>query len=154
MPQTRRLELALAITATLTVGLGAAGCGSSSSTTTTAPAITKTAFLAQANAICTQGNAKLGAVIAKLGNNPTHAQIVAFVTKTEIPSIQSQITAIRALPEPSADQTTITNFVNLAQADLNKLKANPLLIAGKTSPFTDFAKVAHPYGLTACARNA
>jgi hypothetical protein len=156
MPQRLRLKSTLVITASLAVGLSAAGCGSSSSstTTTTTPAITKSAFLAKANAICTQGDAAIGAVAAKLGKNPTQTQIVAFVTKTEVPAIQAQITAIRVLGAPSADQATVTNFLNLAQADLNKVKANPALIAAKASPFHDFALVAHSYGLTACARTA
>ena len=40
-------------------------------------------------------------------------------------------------------------MLRLVQADLNKLKSNPTLVA--TDIFGDFAKVAHPYGLTACA---
>jgi len=40
-------------------------------------------------------------------------------------------------------------MLTLAQADLEKIKADPALIA--TDVFGDFAKVAHPYGLTACA---
>jgi len=140
----------MAIAATLIVGT-AAGCGSSSSST---PAITKAAFLAKGNAICTQGNATLSAAAAKLGKNPSRAQIVAFVKSTEIPSIQAQIDAIRALGAPSADKATVTNFISLAQADLNRVKSNPLLIASNISPFADFSKVAHPYGLTACAQGA
>ncbi len=49
----------------------------------------------------------------------------------------------------------MTNLLNLAQADLNKVKSNPALLAtGGTSPFADFAKVAHPYGLKACASSS
>ena len=66
-----------------------------------------------------------------------------------VPSIQAQITAIKALGVPSGEETTVTNMLGLAQADLEKIKADPALIA--TDAFADFAKVAHPYGLTACA---
>ena len=46
-------------------------------------------------------------------------------------------------------------MLNLAQADLNKIKANPTsLLTSKTNPFTNFANIAHPYGLKACAKNA
>ena len=38
----------------------------------------------------------------------------------------------------------------LVQADLNKIKKNPILMA-TTDAFGDFAKVAHTYGMTACA---
>ena len=92
---------------------------------------------------------------AKLSKNPTKAQITAVVKTTTAPSIQAQINGIRALGAPSGDQATVTNMLNLAQADLNKVKSNPASLAtGGASPFADFAKVAHPYGLTACAQNA
>lgn len=50
---------------------------------------------------------------------------------------------------PSGEQAVVTNMLTLAQADLNKIKSHPVLVA--TDVFADFAKVAHPYGLTACA---
>ena len=155
VPPTVRLTGA-AIAATLIVGLAAAGCGSSSKSTssTATTAITKAEFLTKANAICTLGNAQINAAGAKLGKNPSQAQITAFAKSTDVPSIQIQINAIRALGAPSGDQATVTNMLNLAQADLNKVKSNPALLAGNTSPFADFAKIAHPYGLRACAENA
>jgi hypothetical protein len=141
----------VAIAATLIVGLGAAGCGSSSKST---PAITKPAFLAKANAICTRGNAQNSAVVARLGKSPTPAQVAASVKSATVPAIQAQINAVRALGAPSGDKAKVTHMLNLAQADLNKVKSNPALLQGNSSPFADFAKIAHPYGLTACARNA
>ena len=148
-----------AIAAALIVGLAAAGCGSSSSSSkstssTATPAITKAAFLAKANAICTQGNKVTNAAAATLGKSPSQAQVIALVKSTDVPSIQTQIDGIRALGAPSGDQATVTNILSLAQADLNKVKSNPTLLAGTTSPFANFAKIAHPYGLTACAPNA
>jgi hypothetical protein len=154
----RPLRRAAIAAATLIVGLAAAGCGSSSSssktTSTATPAITKAAFLAKANAICTQGNKVSNAAAAKLGKSPSQAQITALVKSTDVPSIQTQIDGIRALGAPAGDQATIANILNLAQADLNKVKSNPALLAGTTNPFANFAKIAHPYGLTACAQTA
>jgi hypothetical protein len=140
----------VAIAATVTVG-AVVGCGSSSSSSSTTAAITKTAFLAKANAICTQSNNRTNAAGAKLGKNPTRAQVVATVSTKFVPSIQTSITQIRALGAPTGDQATVTKILNLAQADLNKVKRNPLLLVGNHSPFTDFAKIAHPYGLKDCA---
>jgi hypothetical protein len=151
---------AIAIVTALIVGLATAGCGSSSSSTkttssTATTALTKAQFLARANAICTTGNKQIAAADAKLSKNPTQAQIAAVVKTTTAPSIQAQIDAIRALGAPPGDQATVTSMLNLAQADLNKVKSNPALLAtGGASPFASFAKVAHPYGLTACAQNA
>jgi hypothetical protein len=151
------------IAATLAVGLAAAGCGSSSSHTTSAatqPALTKAQFIAQANAICTQGNQKSAAAQKALekvlGNHaPTQAQIVAYVNGVVAPLIQSQIDQIKALGMPSGDRAALTNMLNLAQTDLNAVKSNPAgLLASKQNPFHNFAQLAHSYGLTACASKA
>jgi hypothetical protein len=139
----------VAIAAAVTVG-AVAGCGSTSSSSTTA-AITKTAFLAKANAICTQSNKRTNTAGAKLGKNPTQAQIVTTVRTKFVPSIQTSITQIRALGAPAGDQATVTKILNLAQADLNKVQRNPLLLVGSNAAFADFAKIAHPYGLKECA---
>jgi hypothetical protein len=142
----------MAIVAMLIVGLGAAGCGSSSSSSTTSTtAITKTEFLAKGNAICATGNKVLNAVGSKLGKSPTQAQITAAVKTAYVPSIQAQINGIRALGAPAGDEATVTNMLDLAQADLNKIKSDPTLLVSKSDPFANFAKVAHPYGLTRCA---
>jgi hypothetical protein len=129
--------------------LAIAGCGGSSSKSS---AITKSQFVSKANAICAAGNQKTSAAAAKLGNNPSKSQILNYATGVLIPSIQSQIDAIRALGAPPGDQATVSNFMDLAQADLNKLKGNPtLIVTGGPALFHDFAVKAHAYGLTQCA---
>jgi len=134
----------------LVAGFALAGCGSSSSTaSTTAPAITKAEFVAKANAICGKADPVLSAAGAKIETRPPAAQVAALVKGTYVPSIQAQITSIKALGVPAGDEATVANMLALAQADLNKIENNPSLIA--TDAFADFAKVAHPYGLTACA---
>jgi hypothetical protein len=144
----RRVAVAGALIATL----GAAGCGSSgskSTTTATVPAITKAELVAKANAICTTGNGPILAAGAKLAAHPSPAQVVAAVQSTYVPSIEAQIRAIKALGVPPGEQATITKMLKLAEADLDKLKRNPALVG--TDVFGGFARVAHPYGLTACA---
>ncbi len=131
-------------------GLGAAGCGSSSSSTAaTTPPTTKAEFLAKANAICGRADPVLSAAGAKLATQPSKEQIATLVKGTYVPSIQGQITAIRALGVPAGDEAAVANMLKLAQADLDKLERDPGRVA--TDVFADFAKVAHPYGLTACA---
>lgn len=140
----------MAIAGMLLAGVAGAGCGgSSSAASTTTPAITKAAFVAKANAICGKPDPLLSAAGAKLETRPANAQIAALVRGTYVPSIQAQITSIRALGVPSGEHAVVTSMLTLAQADLNKIKSDPALVA--TDAFADFAKVAHPYGLTACA---
>jgi hypothetical protein len=140
----------MVIAGLLLTGLGLAGCGGSGSTASTStPAITKAAFVTKANAICGKADPLLSAAGAKLSTQPSKTQVAALVRTTYVPSIQTQITQIRALGVPAGEQAVVANMLTLAQADLNKVKSDPALVA--TDVFGDFAKVAHPYGLTACA---
>ena len=75
--------------------------------------------------------------------------VVAAVQNVYLPSVQTQVASIKALGTPNGDQATVTRMLQLVEADLSKVKANPRLIT--TDVFGDFARVAHPYGLTACA---
>ncbi len=143
-----------AVAATLIVGL-VVGCGGSNSTTTSTAALSKSAYLAKANAICNAGNEKQQAGQKALGKNPSQAQLMTYVTGTQVPNIQSQIDQIKALGAPSGDQAVVNKYLATAQADLNRVKSDPSLIySGKSDPFADFAAIAHPYGLTACARHS
>jgi hypothetical protein len=143
------LAATLAIAVALIAGV-AAGCGSSNSDTTSTAAISKPEFLAKANAICKTGDAKQTAAQEALGKNPTQAEISNYTTNTLIPNVQAQIDQVKALGAPSGDEAKVNSMLALAQADLNKIKANPALI-NQGDQFVNFEKVAHPYGLTSCA---
>jgi hypothetical protein len=151
----RSMPRAIAVAATLAVGLIAAGCGSAgktTSTSTTAAALSRPEFLAQGNAICTHGNQTLAAAEKTLGKQASEAQFKAYVAGTFAPTVQDQIDGIRALAAPSNDQASINSMLDVAQTDLNQVKGNPTTLTEKT--FANFAKLAHPYGLTACAPNS
>jgi hypothetical protein len=147
---------AMAFAGMLIVGLGAAGCGGSTSGTTgstkatpASAAISKAEFVAKANAICGTADPVLSAADAQLASRPTGSQVETIVRGTYVPSIEAQISGIRALGTPSGDQAAVAAMLKLVQTDLSKLKSNPMLVT--TDVFGDFARVAHPYGLTACA---
>jgi hypothetical protein len=146
----------IAIGALLIAGVALAGCGgggssSSSSTksTATTAAITKAQLVAKANAICTAGNGPIIAAGAQLASHPSHTQVVSIVEHVYVPSIESQLTSIKALGVPAGEESIVARMLKLAEADLAKLKRNPALVA--TDVFGGFARVAHPYGLVACA---
>ena len=157
-----RKAAAVSLATALGVGLAASGCGGSkkgTASTATAPTLTKAQFIAQGNAICTEGNQKQKATqkaLEKLVGNhaPTEAQIAAYLNGSFAPLIQTQIDRIKALGAPAGEQATVTSMLALAQTDLNKVKSNPKLLVSESHPFRDFARTAHAYGLTACARGA
>jgi hypothetical protein len=154
---TRAKSMLVSGAGVLAVGLTAAGCGSSggASTASTAaavapPSITKAEFVKKANAICAKGNAVNKAAGAKLGAQPSEQQVTAFVKGTEAPAIQGQIDAIKALGAPAGDEKTVANILALAQGAVEKVKREPRIVTTGTDVFAAFAKLAHPYGLTAC----
>jgi hypothetical protein len=148
----RRLTAIAVATATL-VGLVAAGCGSSSSSNSTSTAaLTKAEFLVKGNAICKAGNKVTNAAASKAFPNnakPTEVQVAAY-GRIVAPLIQTQINGIRALGAPSGDESAVKGMLDTAQQDLDMVKSNPDLLV-KGDVFANFAKVAHPYGLTSCA---
>jgi hypothetical protein len=142
-----------------------AACGSSksnSSSTSSKPAITKAQFLAQGNAICTKGDARQNAdVVAyakahhiSLKKMPTRAQLVALVRHVSVPDIQASISSLRALGAPKGDEQKVTAMLDASQQALDRIRQNPSLLAGNTSPFTGASGRLHSYGLIECAKNA
>jgi hypothetical protein len=152
----RSLGRAVAAGALVLVTLLVAGCGSSSSSSSSTaaakPPLTKAQFLAQGNAICTQGNKSLAGPEKALGASPTEAQVAAFITGPFKTEVQRQITAIRALKAPTADQATVTHIFDLAQSELDHVTSDPkAFISASVSPFKPFSIAAHAYGLIVCA---
>ena len=151
----------------LIVVLGSAGCGSSSTSSTGATTgasaagststagssstgITKSEFLAKANAICVQGNAVIEPARAKLGLHPNEQEVTPVVLTVVAPAIQNEINALKALGAPAGEEATVTNMLNLAQEGLDELERGPALLE-IGDPFLHFQQIAHPYGLTSCA---
>jgi len=154
--RSRRLARAVVGASLVLVALLVAGCGSSSSSSSSTaaakPPLTKAQFLAQGNAICTQGNKNLAGAEKALAANSTRAQFVAFITGPFKSEVQRQIDAIRALEAPSADQATVKHILDLAQSELDRVTSNPKAFETATvSPFKAFSTAAHAYGLTVCA---
>jgi hypothetical protein len=128
----------------------AAASTASASATTSAPAgISKTEFVAKANAICNATNGPLAATALKLASHPSPTEAAHIIAGTFIPEIQGQLGQIKALGTPAGSQATIATMDRLLAGDIAKIAKNPAL-AGP-AVFHDFAKVAHGYGLTACA---
>ena len=132
-------------------------------TTTTTAAATRTSvastnatngkFLAKANAICNTSNEMIEVAAKKsLPSNkktkPTQVQLLRYA-KLVKRALLAQIKGIRALPAPPGDKAGVTNMLSLIGGDLEKVQAEPALLA-KPEMFANFAKLADSYGLTSC----
>jgi hypothetical protein len=161
-----RLLAVTAIGATFVV----AGCGgddettSTSSTTTagasgatgaTGVALTAREFVDQANEICLKGNKETDAAAEQVftGGQPTEAQLDQFASLA-LPSIEAQINAISALTPPEEIASDVTTFLDDARAAVDKVKADPSLLAatsGADDPFNDVTVQAKALGLDECS---
>ena len=151
------LTRGMMLAATLALVVVAAGCGSSKSkSTVTTPALTKSEFLKRGNAICKKGNQQINQVAHKVFPNrkarPSRAQVTKFATGTIIPSVQSQISGVKALGAPKGDEAKVNAIVTTAQAALDRAKKDPLVLttSSKRDPFAKANKLAKAYGLTVC----
>jgi hypothetical protein len=146
-----KLSATLAITAVLALGAIAAGCGSSDDDSSTS-ALTKTEWIAKADAICKQGNQQIEqAAQQQFGNGkPTAADVRQFGVGTALPNTQTQVDKIRALGAPSGDEDQVNKILDTVQADIDKAKA-----AGdvEDSTFADGNALAKQYGLEVCGQD-
>ena len=131
----------------LATALVAAGCGGGDDE------LTKSEFIAQADAICKKGNKEIDAAAGKIFNSkqqPTQAEVNKFATETLIPNIQSQVDAVRDLNEPSDDSDQVHAFLDSAQAELDKGKKDPSYITSDKS-FSKTNKLGQQYGFKVCS---
>jgi hypothetical protein len=145
---------AIALGATLIVAATAAGCGGSSDSNGNPP-LSKRTFLFMSNAICRQGNGELNAAEHKAfgKGKPSQADVASFVNTYFAPIVQKQIDDIRVVGLPQGSEDQVSQILDAAQQDLDKVKGNPSLLLSQPDAFTSFKKLAHPYGLDKCAPN-
>lgn len=143
MRRSMRVMLAVA-------GLGGSvltGCGGDKS-------LSKAEFIKKGDAICTKGNQEINAAAKKAfgnGSQPSKTQIAKFAKDDAIPAIETQISDLRGLAPPKADKAKVKKILDTANAALDKIKADPSILAGQ-QPFEESNKLAGDYGLKACAQ--
>ncbi len=144
---------AIALAVTLIVAATAAGCGGGSDSNGNPP-LSKRTFLFMSNAICRQGNGELSAAERKnlQARRPSQSDLEAFVNTYFAPIVQKQIDDIRVVGLPQGSEDQVSRILDAAQKDLDKVKSDPSLLVDHADPFASFKKLAHPYGLTKCAK--
>ncbi len=147
----RRLANPLALAA-CAVALIAAGCGDDESETTTTPsgpALSKSKFIAEADAICAKGSKTIDSAAANLGSDPTLAVVEGFVDDTVVPAVTAEIDGIRALSPPAGDEPQVEAILGAAQDALDQVSDNPTLLVNG-DPFAKANQLARENGLKEC----
>jgi hypothetical protein len=150
-----RIKATMLLAAAVAVAGIAAGCGGgddNSDTTTTS--LTKAAWIAKADAICKAGNDQINATAKQqFGNKkPTAAQIQQFTENTVIPNTADQIDKIKSLGTPTEQGGQADAVINSAEATINRVKADPSLLTGKSDPFAQTDQLAKAYGMKVCGQ--
>ena len=130
----------------IAAGLLIAGCGGDDD-----DRLSKAEFLEQGNAICKKGSDEIDAAGSKaFAGEPSKRELTAFAGRTLVPNVQRQIDGLRDLSPPENDEAKVKSILDSAQTDLDKLEADPQLVATE-DPFKETNQNAKEYGLTACA---
>jgi hypothetical protein len=134
--------------------IGAAGCGGGDDSTEaeTAATLNKSEFVSQANAICAEGNKETDAIFGSFKQGEPKSEAETVIEEEFVPAVQKQIDEIRALGAPEGDEAMVEEMLDLAQSDLDRVETEPGIVinGSEVDQFADFAKIAHPYGLTEC----
>jgi hypothetical protein len=165
--------LALAVIAITVV----AGCGGSDSSEATeappteAAGLTKTAWIAQADAICQRTNEKTSATsdeydeLLKQPETPKTIVELATVLKSSVPIVEDEIEQLRDLETPSGDEGTIDAM--LSELEEGEAKVNDYADAIETGANSEAREIgrgiqdatltargmARGYGLKICGSN-
>jgi hypothetical protein len=141
-------------TGIITIGLAGtlAACGSSDGTSQ----ISKAQFLTLANQICAKGNQAIEATASKqfpAGQaRAGEKQRERFALKVIVPSLESQVVAIKKLGSPKGDGATVKIILAEIKAAILQVERNPAsFVSNGEEPLVKANKFAAAYGLTACA---
>jgi hypothetical protein len=142
-----------------------AGCGSGGQSGSDADAVSKalvhSAFVDRADRICTEGRKRLiltgnryfGDLAAE--QKPSDAAITAFAHREAIPILRHQYAKLRGLAPPPGDEGAIGRILDLAEAGIRQLEADPTLLnrgSGIPPALQSARRRAYLYGLGACGQ--
>lgn len=115
-------------------------------------AISKSAFIEQANSRCAELNAAVATAEAALGSEPTEAAATAYIADVIVPQLSATVSDIRNLGFPKGDEALLDGMMDETETILAELKQDPAsALTMADSPFTAVNARLADYGLTVCA---
>jgi hypothetical protein len=143
-----------------------AGCGGGSANqgsdaNSVSKALVHSAFVDRADRICTEGRKRLiltgnryfGDLAAE--QKPSDAAVSAFAQREAIPILRHQYAKLRRLTPPPGDEKAIGRILDLADAGIRQLQADPTLLnrgSGIPPALEKARNRAYLYGLGACGQ--
>ena len=134
------------------------GCGGDD-TATTFPAgvsrpIAKVQFLREADRICQSTNTRVQAAADDLLTGPAKpppAQVRRIVLGVVVPTLRSEVRAIRALGAPAGDQRQVDGILAATERGIEQVAADPAgALDGPPPAFRQAGRLARAYGSNEC----
>jgi hypothetical protein len=144
----RHLGLLVSLAAIAAAGI--AGCGGGGGSDEAAP--TKADYVTKANAICGKSNDALStkATTTFGTKKPSGEEINSFTTDVIVPTLQTQLKALEALPKPESDVDSPDDVYSAFQTVIDDLTDDPSSSTDDQT-FAHASQLATDYGLTECA---
>ena len=132
---------ALALIVLFPLGLGVASPASGGTP------LTKSQFITKANALCAAAAAQFRPNEKQFKGQTMTPQLITRFVADLVPVIQEQLDKTKGLTPPSSSLKSVQKMLATDQGELKAFKANPQLMAGKTSPFVLADNLAGKLGL-------
>lgn len=137
-------------------GTGGDQTAGESSTAALSPALTKPAFLRQANAVCSQAlkekDQEVQSALKESGQNFAEApskELEGVAVKIVFPAYEEAFSELGDLSPPAKDAAAISRIIRTYESELKKAEADPS-VTTEVDPFIPANELAVKYGLTNC----
>lgn len=132
-----------------------AGCGGGDASS--AESISKEEFIARADAICKQSNARMEAGFAKILKGaknpakPSKAEYEKLVGEVMVPNLKREIAKLRALGIPDGDEERVEAMLSALEEGEETAERDPKAVtASSDAVFGIASRIAGEYGLEVC----
>ena len=135
------------------------GCGGGDDGSSTYPAgvsrpIAKVRFLAEADRICHSTNARIEAAADGLvtgRREPPPAEVRRVVLRIVVPTLRSEVDAIRALGAPAGDEAQVKAILAATEHGIRQIEADPVgVLDGPPPALREAGRLAQAYGSSEC----
>jgi hypothetical protein len=135
-----------------------AGCGGRDETSTYPPGvarpIAKVRFLAEADRICHSTNARIEAAADGLAirrHEPPPAEVRRVVLRIVVPTLRSEVEAIRSLGAPAGDEAEVQAILAATERGIRQIEADPVgVLDGPPPALREAGRLAQAYGSAEC----
>lgn len=129
--------------------LFAAGCGGDDDSSSDQPAPTKSAYIVDADAICTTGQSEFETIVEDLPNDIEAPESQAAITDEIVPLYRDQIEQLRALTPPEGDEDTTAEIYDAVEEAVDVVEENPSAL-DEVETFEEANTLATDYGFKVC----